>query len=322
VSLRLCGEIRFVQLKPALTSAISRLTTEQVPSPRMNAELLLMFTLNCDRAHLYAHPEHELTAEEQSRYEAALAERVRGVPAQYITGHQEFWGMDLIVTPAVLIPRPETEHLIETVLELLTSDPSPRTSDLRPSISERPPRDSSSEVRGPRSAVRILDVGTGSGAIALALAKELPQAEIHATDNSLAALEIARANAARHQLTNRIQFHQTDLLTGLPDNYFNLVASNPPYVGESEADQVQLEVRKFEPRSAVFAGPTGVEVIARLIPQARAALKPGGWLVIEISGTVADGVRKLLRDWDEVRFMPDLQSIPRVIRGRKILTSF
>jgi release factor glutamine methyltransferase len=311
-----------VQLKPALTSAISRLTTEQVPSPRMNAELLLMFTLNCDRAHLYAHPERELTAEEQSRYEAALAERVRGVPAQYITGHQEFWGMDLIVTPAVLIPRPETEHLIETVLELLTSDPSPRTSDLRLSISEPPPRDSSSEVLSPRSAVRILDVGTGSGAIALALAKELPQAEIHATDNSLAALEIARANAARHQLTNRIQFHQTDLLTGLPDNYFNLVASNPPYVGESEADQVQLEVRKFEPRSAVFAGPTGVEVIARLIPQAKAALKPGGWLVIEISGTVADGVRKLLRDWDEVRFTPDLQSIPRVIRGRKILTSF
>ena len=107
-----------VQLKPALTSAIARLTAEQVPSPRLNAELLLMFTLDCDRAYLYAHPERELTADEQTRYEAALAERASGIPAQYITGHQEFWGMDLIVTPAVLIPRPETEHVIETVLEL------------------------------------------------------------------------------------------------------------------------------------------------------------------------------------------------------------
>ena len=107
-----------MQLKPSLTAAISRLTADHVPSPRLNAELLLMFTLNCDRAYLHAHPERELTAAEQSRYQAALAERVRGVPAQYITGHQEFWGMDLIVTPAVLIPRPETEHAIETVLDL------------------------------------------------------------------------------------------------------------------------------------------------------------------------------------------------------------
>ena len=107
-----------MQLKDSLSTAIARLTTENVPSPRMNAELLLMFTLSCDRAYLFAHPERELTPEEESRYEAALAERSRGVPAQYITGHQEFWGMDLIVTPAVLIPRPETEHVIETVLEL------------------------------------------------------------------------------------------------------------------------------------------------------------------------------------------------------------
>lgn len=261
----------------------------------MNAELLLRFVLSRDRAYLFAHPERELTADEQSRYEAALAERARGVPAQYITGHQEFWGMDLIVTPAVLIPRPETEHLIETVLELQASD------------------------RGPRTAadqLRIADVGTGSGCIALALAKELPHAEIHATDSSAEALEIARANAARHQLEQRIHFHHTDLLATLSPP-FDFIVSNPPYVGESEADQVQLEVRKFEPRSAVFAGPGGTEVIARLIPEAHQRLHPGGWLVLEISGTIVDDVRRLLDAWHEVDVIADLQSIPRVVRARK-----
>jgi release factor glutamine methyltransferase len=280
-----------VQLKQALTSAIARLTANQVPSPRMNAELLLMFTLNCDRAYLYAHPERKLTADEQVRYDAAIAERARGVPAQYITGHQEFWGMDLIVSPGVLIPRPETEHVIETVLDIVGA--------------------------GKTLPLRIGDVGTGSGAIALALAKELPQTEIHATDISATALEGARANAVRHQLESRIQFREADLLTGIEDNSFDFIVSNPPYVGESEEDQVQLEVRKFEPRNAVFAGPTGVEVIARLIPQAHDALKPGGWLIMEISGTIAEKVKELLRDWNEVQIRPDLQSIPRVAQARK-----
>ena len=334
-----------MQLREALTSAVSRLSVERVPSPRMNAELLLMFVLSCDRAYLYAHPERDLTGDEQSRYEHVLAERSRGIPAQYITGHQEFWGMDLIVSPAVLIPRPETEHVVETVLELLTSEVGPQptalgprtsaskggmpnagsqmprsevrglTSEVRSSRSEV--RGLRSEVRGLKSDVRIADVGTGSGCIALALAKELPKAEIHAIDISPAGLDIARANAARHQLESRIQFHEIDLLAGFGDNFFDFVVSNPPYVGEAEADQVQLEVRKFEPRNAVFAGPTGLEVIRRLIPQAHAALKPEAWLVLETSGTIADQVKEILRDWDEVQIMPDLQSIPRVARARK-----
>src|SRR5499425_3734880 len=132
----------------------------------MNAELLLRFVLNCDRAYLFAHPEREITDRERSGYDEALAERSRGVPAQYITGHQEFWGMDLIVTPAVLIPRPETEHVVETVLELARLKQAPR----------------------------IIDVGTGSGCIALALASELPSARMDAVDLSPAALEIARVN--------------------------------------------------------------------------------------------------------------------------------
>lgn len=259
----------------------------------MNAELLLRFVLNCDRAYLFAHPERELTSDEHSHYQTALAERARGVPAQYITGHQEFWGMDLIVTPAVLIPRPETEHVLETVLEVQASAGALRTDHLR-----------------------IADVGTGSGCIALALAKEFPSAEIHATDSSLQALEIARANAARHQLEERIHFHHTDLLAALTPP-FDFIVSNPPYVGESEEDQVQLEVRKFEPRSAIFGGATGTEVIARLIPQARNLLRPGGALVLEVSGTIADQVLALLKGWDQPNVIPDLQQIPRVIRARR-----
>jgi release factor glutamine methyltransferase len=298
-----------VQLKQALTAAIDRLTAQQVPSPRMNAELLLMFTLSCDRAYLYAHSERALTEDEIARYESALSERARGVPAQYITGHQEFWGMDFIVSPAVLIPRPETEHVIETVLERAGRPPrsSPQTVSSRPAF----------EYREGKQRLRVVDVGTGSGCIALALAKELPEAEIHATEISSAALEIARANAARLQLQARVQFHQTDLLSGLPENYFDFVLSNPPYVGEAEADQVQLEVRKFEPRSAVFAGPTGLEVIARLIPEAGRVLKPGGWLVFEISGTIAEEVKGLLRGWEQAEITPDLQHIPRVAIAKK-----
>jgi len=257
-----------------------------------------MFTLNCDRAYLFAHPERELTSDERTRYESSLTKRGHGIPTQYITGHQEFWGMDLIVSPAVLIPRPETEHVIEAVLDCV------KQADV-----ERAP-----SPAGPR---QIVDVGTGSGAIALALAKEFHQAEITATDISPAALEIARANAARHQLTDRIHFREADLLAGFPANSFDFIVSNPPYVGESEEDQVQLEVRKFEPRNAVFSGATGLEVIERLIPQAKAVLNPGGWLIMEISGTIADRVMELLKDWSEVTIKPDLQSIPRVAQARK-----
>jgi release factor glutamine methyltransferase len=294
----LCSNIP-VLLKDALTSAIDRLTAAGVGSPRLNAELLMMFTLGCDRAYLFAHPERKLTGEEQSRYEGALNQRAHGTPAQYITGHQEFWGLDFIVSPAVLIPRPETEHVIETVLRLHEASSN---------------RDRASSP-GPRP--RIVDVGTGSGCIAVALAREFSHSEIHATDNSSAALEVARANAARHQLENHIQFHESDLLQGLEPGAFDFVVSNPPYVGESEADEVQLEVRKFEPRNAVFAGPTGVEVIERLIPQAHATLKPGGWLVIEISGTIADRVKPMLAGWEQVHITNDLQGIPRVAAAKK-----
>jgi release factor glutamine methyltransferase len=288
---------RFVQLGQALRTAIQQLIDARVPSPRMNAELLLMFVLGCDRADLYGHPERLLTDADQSRYAEALAQRTRGLPAQYITGHQEFWGMDLLVSPAVLIPRPETEHVLEKVLELART---------MTSVSYQ------SRAQG----LQIIDVGTGSGCIALALAKELPHAEIRATDISLEALQIARANAARHQLQDRVHFHQADLLAGIEQNAFDILVSNPPYVGESEEDQVQMEVRKFEPRNAVFAGRTGLEVISRLVPEAATVLTPNGWLVMEISGAIAERARSLVAGWQNVQITKDLQSIPRVLSAQ------
>lgn len=278
-----------MQLRQAIQSAVQRLQAAHVGSPRMNAELLAMFVLGCDRAYLYAHGERPLTKEETSRYDDALSERARGVPAQYVTGHQEFWGMDLIVSPAVLIPRPETEHVVETVLELAR---------------ERPPQ-------------RVVDVGTGSGCIALALAKEFSQAEIHATEISPEALEMARANAARHQLEQHIRFRLADLLAGVEDSAFDYVISNPPYIGEGEADSVEAQVRRFEPRLALFAGPSGLEVFARLIPQARRVLQPGGWLVMEMGHSSRDQLCELLQDWQEIRITNDLQGIARVVAAKR-----
>ena len=279
-----------MKLGEALRAAVQRLEGSRVGSARMNAEVLLMFVLGCDRAYLYAHPERELLSEEETRYGEMLGQRARGIPSQYITGHQEFWGLDFVVTPAVLIPRPETEHLVEATLELARGG------------TTRPPR--------------IVDVGTGSGCVALALARELPGADIVGLDISPDALEIARANAVRLQL-DRVRFEQRDVLAGEPPlRAIDFVVSNPPYVGSSEEDKVQLEVRRFEPRSAVFAGAEGLDVIRRLIPQAEQALKPEGWLLMEIGFSMEAAVRQLLRGWREVRTYPDLQGIPRVVAAQ------
>lgn len=280
-----------MQIRDALRWAVDVFEQNDVGSPRLNAETLLMFVLNCQRAYLYAHPERELTNDELQRYSDAVEERARGVPAQYITGHQEFWGLDFLVSPAVLIPRPETEHLVETAIEIA--------------------RDMDHPV--------LIDVGTGSGCIALALENELPRAEVHATELSPDALEIARANAARLRL-ERVRFHITDLLQGFPEEFADIIVSNPPYVGECEADKVQAQVRRYEPHMAVFGGPQGPELISKLIEQAGKVLKPGGWLLIEIGYTQSPLLEDLLKEWNDVHFVPDLQGIPRVAVGRKAAT--
>jgi release factor glutamine methyltransferase len=281
-----------VQLKRALTAAIRRLEAAGIGSPRLNAETLLMFALGVNRAYLYAHPERELRAEEQTRYDDLIAQRSTGMPAQYITGHQEFWGLDFVVSPAVLIPRPETEHLVETVLDLTR------------------------EVATPH----IVDVGTGSGCIALALAHELKRAEIYGVDLSSEALEVAQANAAGLQLDGRVHFLQSNVLEALTDRRdFDFVVSNPPYVGFNEADKVQRSVFEYEPKIAVFAGDNGLDVIRPLIQQAQTVLRSGGWLAMEIGYSMRDAVLKLLDPmlWDEPTVVPDLQGIPRVIAARK-----
>lgn len=276
-------------LRLALLEATQRLERTTRGNLRLDAETLLMHVLGRDRAYLYAHPDLVLSCSELSRYHAVLERRAAGEPVQYITGHQEFWGLDLVVTPAVLIPRPETEHAVESALGILRSIESPR----------------------------IVDVGTGSGCIALALASELPHAQVDATDISSDALAIAKINAERLGFT--VTLAQGDSL----ENYlgrgpiFDMVISNPPYVGESEADKLQREVRDHEPHCALFGGVQGLDIYRRLAPQAHEVLKPGGWLVLEIGYSQEVSIRELLQGWNEVKSVADLQGIPRVVVAQK-----
>jgi release factor glutamine methyltransferase len=278
-----------MNIRSALQEAGQRLV--DTSNPRLDAETLLMHVLRRERSYLYAHPEFELACGELTRYYDAVSQRAQGIPLQYITGHQEFWGLDFKVTPAVLIPRPETEHSVEAVLGIAKNAETPR----------------------------IIDVGTGSGCIAVALASELPQAEIHAVDISSEALAIARENAQRLGFADRVSFTQSDLLANYIDHgeYFDIVVSNPPYVGSDEPDKVQREVREHEPAIAVFGGPTGLEPYARLIPQARTVLKPSGRLVMEIGYSTEAQIKAMLRDWNHVRAECDLQGIPRVMIAKK-----
>ncbi|MDE3108610.1 MAG: peptide chain release factor N(5)-glutamine methyltransferase [Acidobacteriota bacterium] len=293
---------------------MARLREASVPSPTLAAELLLMHSLGHDRAWIYAHPEVVLTAAEAETYFHLLERRAAGEPTQYLTGKQEFWGLEFEVTPAVLIPRPETEHVIEVALERLGEERGIR-------INMR------TGAPTPRS--RIADVGTGSGCIAAALAHELPHAQIVATDISEDALEVARRNAARHGVNERIEFIRTDLLGEMlerpresrrGEQLFDLIVSNPPYVARNEAQDLPREVREHEPAAALFAGPTGIELYERLVEQAAELLAPGGIVVLELGYNCADGVRAILsrqRVWVNVSVTNDLAGIPRVIAAER-----
>ncbi|HEX7962495.1 MAG TPA: peptide chain release factor N(5)-glutamine methyltransferase [Terriglobales bacterium] len=278
-----------MNIRSALAEAAQQLC--DTCNPRLDAETLLMHVLQRERSYLYAHPEFELACGELTRFYEAISQRAQGVPLQYITGHQEFWGIDFRVNPAVLIPRPETEHSVEAVLEI------------------------AKQVEAPR----IVDVGTGSGCIAIALASELPKAEIHAVDISADALAVAKENAERLGFSNRINFAQGDLLSQYIDQeqQFDVVVSNPPYVGSNEPDKVQREVREHEPRVAVFGGPTGLELYTRLIPESHRVLRNGGWLVMEIGFSTEAQIRAMLNGWRDVHTACDLQGIPRVVVARK-----
>jgi len=301
-------------VRSVLKEGMACLRAARVPSHTLAAELLLMHAVGHDRAWLYTHSEDTLEPPVLDRYFKFIERRSAGEPTQYITGKQEFWGLEFEVTPAVLIPRPETEHVVEVALERLgergikinmkTGEPSPR--------------------------LRIADVGTGSGCLAVALARELPHADLVATDISSPALEIAHRNAARQGVPDRIHFVQTDLLEGillspLPTSHlplaFDLIVSNPPYVGRNEAASLQREVRDHEPGSALFGGPTGAEIYQRLIEQAEALLGPRGILVLELGYNSAEPVRRMLRTrerWANVSVTNDLAGIPRVLAAELV----
>jgi release factor glutamine methyltransferase len=276
----------------ALTRATQQLdaSTDLRADAARDATLLLLHTLNINRAQLLANPARPLTSTQQSSYEALILRRLTHEPIQYIKGEQEFYGLTLRVTPAVLIPRPETEHLVESVLVILDH----------------------------AQPLRILDIGTGSGAIAIALATHLPHAHITAVDISPAALEIAAANAARHNLTPRIRFIESDLLSALdPNETFDAIVSNPPYVPAGDRATLHPQVRDHEPAAALFAGQDGLDVYRRLVPQARAALPPHGLLALEIGHNQRDAIAALLANWRDLHFVDDLQQIPRVALARK-----
>jgi release factor glutamine methyltransferase len=294
-------------VRSALRDGIAQLEREGVGSPGLAGELLLMHTSGRDRAWLYAHPEQELDAETSERYFLLIAQRASGVPTQHLTGHQEFWGLDFEVTLDVLIPRPETEHVIEVALERLgiAADPAGRQAELR-----------------------IADVGTGSGCIAIALAHELPQAHVTATDISAAALEVARRNAERHQVAARIDFMECNLLdvishqspvTSRQSPTLNLIVSNPPYIGLREAATLLREVREHEPETALFGGEIGTELYGPLIAQAATLLKPGGFLVLELGYNSAEYVSRLLDapKWTRVAVTNDLAGIGRVASAER-----
>ena len=288
-----------MQLRAALQAGITRLLEHDVPSANLAAELLLMHVLQQDRASLYTHSDQDLPAEQFDRYMELIGERCTGKPTQYITGRQEFWGLDFEVNPSVLIPRPETEHIIEAVLDLIGQI----------GLSKQEP-------------FRIADVGTGSGCIPIALAKELPRAGLFATDISAAALHVAARNAQRLGVEGQIEFIECDLLAPLLEpeflESFDFVVSNPPYVGHDELADVQREVREFEPRLAWGDLAQGEEIYARLFPQAHRLLKPGGCVVVEIGYNKRDAVLRLLgQGWQQQEVRPDLSGIPRVISARK-----
>jgi release factor glutamine methyltransferase len=308
------SNISALDVRAALKEGMARLRAAHVPSHTLATELLLMHALGRDRTWIYTHPEFLLDAEATEKYLGLIARRAAGEPTQYLTGKQEFWGLEFEVTPAVLIPRPETEHVMEVALARL----GPRGFKIH------------LDSGLPREKLRSADVGTGSGCLAVALAYELPHAEIFATDISAAALEVARRNAARHAVADRIHFLQTNLLDGLSDQaanggkklrHFDLIVSNPPYVAREDGAQLQREVRDHEPHEAVFGGPTGVELYARLIEEAGNLLRTGGILVLELGYNSAEHVRAILAEqkcWRNVTFTNDLAGIPRVVAADRV----
>jgi release factor glutamine methyltransferase len=297
-----------MDIRTALRTGIARLREADVPSYALAAELLLLHQLHRDRAWLYAHPEELIPADDLDAYLSLITRRANGEPTQHLTGKQEFWSLDFEVSRDVLIPRPETEHVVEVALDRLA---------LRELRCGRPQKTTG-------NGFLIADIGTGSGCLAVALAKELPEARIYATDISQSALAMARKNALRHSAASHMEFFEADLSqTLLPDvapvAAFDLVVSNPPYIPRRDAATLAREVREYEPALALYGGEEGYELYGSLIALAARYLKPGGILVAELGHDSLPALRPLLEssDWTSVGVTNDLAGIPRVIAAER-----
>jgi release factor glutamine methyltransferase len=271
-------------LETALRQGKALLEEAAVPAARLTAEVLLAHAVQRDRVYLFAHAQDELSELGWIHYGRYLHQRLQGTPTQYITKKQEFYGREFRVTPAVLIPRPETEHVVEAAVARLAPG------------------------------AMAVDIGTGSGAIACTIALE-GRARVLGTDVSEPALRIAAENA--HRLGATVDFVCCDLLAGFDDRRLDMVVSNPPYVGLDEAEGLQREVREWEPHVALFAGEDGNTLYRRIIRDCERVLKPGGWVVLELGWKSADAVRALLgRGWTDIEMIPDLAGIRRVAAAR------
>jgi len=271
-------------LRTALLQGTQLLDQAAIAVPRLTAEVLLCHAIHRQREYLYAHPEQELQEVEWLHYGRYLHERMQGKPTQYITHRQEFYGRDFRVTSDVLIPRPETEHVVEAALQFAPG------------------------------ARRILDVGTGSGALAVTLQLETG-AEVLATDISPAAIAVAAENARR--LAAPVEFIVCDLMDSIAPSSVDLIVSNPPYVPLTQKEGLQREVRDWEPHVALFAGETGFEIYDRIATEAPRVVRPGGWLILELGFGSLDHVTLLFANWRDVRISPDLAGIPRVLAARR-----
>src|SRR5882762_7175376 len=335
-----------MDIRTALKQGLARLRAANISSHTLAAELLLLHATGRTRTSLYSHPEDQLTEPESRNYLSLIERRAAGAPTQHLTGKQEFWGLEFEVTPDVLIPRPETEHVIEVALDRLA------VRELRAGRKQA--------LTG--EGLRIVDIGTGSGCIAIALAKELSGAAIYATDISSVALAVARRNATRHSVADRIHFLACNLLddfihrgaacadisdvgaqhaapllgkdapkespacpdlvgvTNHQSPLLDLIASNPPYIGRREAATLMREVRDHEPEIALYGGEEGYELYAEIIAQAAAHLKPGGILVLELGHNSLPAVQPLLDapTWTTIGVTNDLAGIPRVLAAERL----
>ena len=278
-----------------LRRAAAGLSDAGIDTARLDAEVLLMEVLGWSREDLYRNPEAELQDFQAARFHGLAARRRRGEPTAYLTGSREFWSLDFRVTPDVLIPRPETEHLVQTVLSILAARPGPR---------------------------RVLDIGTGSGAVALALAAERADLEVWATDVSAAALRVARANAQRHGVAGRVHLGEGDLFAPVRgrDGFFDVLASNPPYVPRGAMARLPREVRDWEPAAALDGGADGMDCYRRIAREGARYLRPGGTMALEVGAGLAPGVRGLFRDgagFGEMRTVRDYAGRDRVVAAER-----